>query len=54
MPFADSGRGVSRVLEHIGYRITLRSYDHSGLSLAAQLVKNPPAFLGREDPLEKG
>ena len=36
-------------------------YWEGGLSLVAQLVKNPPAvqespvlFLGREDPLEKG
>ena len=36
-------------------------YYHKGVSLLAQLVKNPPSvqempiwFLGREDPLEKG
>ena len=38
-----------------------RSYNFTGASLIAQLVKNPPAmkdtwvrFLGQEDPLEKG
>ena len=38
-----------------------KGVSHSGASLVAQLVKNPPAmqetpvrFLGREDPLEKG
>ena len=38
-----------------------KSLSHVGVSLVAQLVKNPPAmqetpvwFLGREDPLQKG